>query len=518
MIWTRLKMVIIPFSLILFLFILQVQTELSQLQTLPSPGWSRAMKASPTLETTITPLVQTGQTPNVQFYLAKSNHVVKVEMTPKLQVIRQTPFPLTEPIQSLLWANGDQFIFQNGKSLYLYSHSKSAKVSSTFDKAAALSNVLIYSKANQLMEFIPETKGSSEIAAFASPVYSLQSTGFDRTLLATTQNPTNHQLTFFLLKDQADKGFAVYKLGFIVPSKSQFLKSSLITKTNKTYFIVLAFTDKRGTTQLEKVDIPVLSVDQGLVVRPKAHVFTIREGASEKALTSFKDLQLSSRNGHPILLFIGSKKDHLENQVMIAEQNKAGAWVAQKRSAPLPPKSAPFLASSTNQLIGWLTPEKGELNTIEFTSHDPSLIQSSLKLTKRDLVHATIRSINKLDQLGRFLLISLLAGLPALLVLFILRRWAKGLLISKHINACVLGLFLVAEGELVHHFIFTLKGLPAYLSFPFNSAAYVLGLALLSFFLTKVLSPTLWPKQSKATYGLTVFFLLLTFLVGPYFN
>jgi hypothetical protein len=517
-IWTRLRIFIMPLILILFLVILQLQTELSQLQTLPSPGWSRAMKASPTLETSTLPLVQLNQKQSVHFYLSKGNEVFHVAMTPKLQVIKKTPFKLDGPIQSLLWAKENQFIYQKGKALYFYSQSKSTKVSSTFDKATALSNVLIYSKLNHLIEFIPDTKGSSEIAAFAAPVYSIQSTGMDRTLLVTTQNQSNHQLTFFLLKDQAEKGFSVQKLGFILPKKNQRLESSLITKTNTTYFSVFAFSITGGPTQLEKVEIPIPSVDQGFVGRPKAHPFIIHAEAKGKPLTSFMDLTLSSKNGKPVLLFIGSKRDHLENQVMIAEQNKAGEWIAQKRSIPLPPKSTPFWALSTHQLIGWLTPENKTVKTIEFTSHDPALIQSSLSLTKRDLIHATQRTVSKMDRLGGFILISLLAGLPALLVFFILKRWAKGLLNSRHIHATVLGLFLVAEGEVVHHFIFTLIDLPTYLTFPFNSVVYILGLALVSFLLTKWLSPTSWSIKSKATYGMTVFLLLLTFLVGPYFT
>ena len=518
MIWTRLRMILIPLILISFLFILQVQTELSQLQTLPSPGWSRALKASPTLETTTMPLVQVDQKSNVHFYLAKESHVFQVTMNPKLQVLNETPFQLTSPIQSLIWAKGNQLIYKNGKGLYFYSPTKSTKISSTFDKHTALSNVFIYSKSNRLFEFIPETKESSEIAAFASPVYSLQSTENDRTLLVTTQNPASKQLTFFLLRDQADKGFAVYKLGFINPAKNQYLESSQLTKTTSHYFIVLAFSSQNGTTQLEKVEIPSISVDQGLISLPKATPFLIREGTKGNLLTSFKDLNLSTENGKPVLLFIGSKKDHLENQIMEAEQSQEGKWIAETRSAALPSKTAPFWSSSTHQLIGWLTPEKGQLKTIEFSSHDPNLIQSSLKLTKRDLFQATLRTMGKTDRLGRFMFISLLAGLPALLVLLILRRWAKGLLISRHINACTLGLFLVAEGEVVHHFIFSLKGLPAYLNFPFSSAAYVLGLALVSFILTKTLIPKLWGTKSKATYGLTIFLLLLTFLAGPYFS
>ncbi|HET6871416.1 MAG TPA: hypothetical protein VFH42_00380 [Sporolactobacillaceae bacterium] len=517
-IWARLRIIVIPLILILVLFLLQVQTELRQLQTLPSPGWSRTMKASPALETTSVPLVQLDDKEQlVHFYLTNDNGVNQVAMTPSLQVTKTTPYNLNGPVHSLFWGNGNQFIYQKGKGLYFYSNSKSVIVSPSFDQAAALSNVLIYSKGSQLIEFIPETRSSSEIAAFASPVYAIHSTGSDRTLLVTTQNSTTRQLTFFLLKDQAEKGFAVYKLGFITPAKNQQLVSSQITKTKTAYFMVLAFASKNGTMQLENVSLPLSMVAQGQVGRPKAKAFTIKNGPNGKPLTSFKDLNLCSKGGAPVLLFVGTKRDHLENQVMVAEPNKEGQWTAEKRSAPLHPKSTPFWASANHQLIGWLSPEKGSLKTIEFTSHHPALISKSLQLTKRDLIHASRLTLSKMDRLGRFMLISLLAGVPALLMLFILRRWAKGLLISRHINTCALGVFLAAEGELVHHFIFSIKGLPTYLNFPFNTFAYITGLALISFFLAKWMSPKLWSLRSKVGYGVTLFLLLLTFLAGPYF-
>lgn len=506
------KLILIPIILLIGLFALQVNTQLTHILKLPAPGWSRPLNASVPLQSSSKPFIALkGNQLNI--YTTTGNLVTRSSLTPNLKVTHQDTYSLKDPIHSVVWGKDNVFIYQKGDGLYLYKPNKTSKLASHFSQIAASESKVFYSDSFHLYEASPSIH-PVEIAGFASPVNSISSIKDGSTLVVTTQNPTSHQVTFFLLKNVGEQGYTPLKLGYIQPKKGDVLKTVQLTKLKSSYFVLIAWQNKVGMTTLEHVQLSSYDVAQGTVQQPKAHPFSVQYNG--KPLTKLQDLNLSSYNGKPVLLFLGDHADGLKNTLLEANEI-SGKWVAQTRSSAFLTKSQPFWGSSSQDLIGWLTPKLSNQSLIQFGSHLPELTKESLKVTRIDLVHAIQDTYKNSYPMCKFLLILFLYGLPTLLTYLVLLKWGINTWSSTNLYTASGIILLLSEIDVVHHVLTKAQNLPVFLLFPYSAISYVIGGAIISGLLVCWLCPKEWLFKVKLTYGLSVFFLSLTFIIGPYF-
>lgn len=507
------RLILIPIILLMGLFALQVHTQLTHILKLPAPGWSRPLNASVPLQSSSTPFIalKGGQ---LTIYTSTGNLVTKSSLTSKLKVTQQLSYSIENPIDSVVWGKDNTFIYKQGNALFLYENKKVTKLTSHFNQINASENKVFYSDSFHLYEAAPSIP-PVEIAGFASPVTSINSINDGSALLVATQSPATKQVTFFVLKNVGDQGYTPIKLGYIQPKKGDVLQTAQLTKVKSRYFILIGWRSNTGTTALEQVHLSIHDIAQGTVQQPKAYPFSVQYNG--KQLSKVQDLTLSTNNEKPVLLFLGDQTDGLGNTILEANEVTNGKWIAQKRSSSFLAKSQPFWGSSTQDLIGWVTPKSSKLNLIQFGSHSPELTSQSLKVTRIDLVHAIQDTHKNIFPMGRILVLLLLYGLPTLLVYLVLSRWGVSIWSPRKLFTASVLILLLSEIDVVNHVLIKAQNLPFYLQFPYSAIVYVIGSALVAGFLMWQLCPKEWKFKLKLTYGLGVFFLSLAFIIGPYF-
>lgn len=511
--WKRLNLVIIPIIILIFLFSLQMVTQLKHIQKLPTPGWSRALEPSSPLLTSVVPYIQET---NGQFdlYTATPSAITRTRLDHTLKKVDQARLPVKGTVQSIILATGSDLVFEQNNSLMYETNKQTALITKKWEHVTAIDQKVIYSESLHLYDYQPALKKSSEIAGFAAPVSSLSATNEGQALIVTTFQKKTHQYTFFLLKDQGDIGYQVFKLGWIKPKAGQSLQTCQITTTPKKYFILIAFKNEKNQTALESVQISKAQVTQGTIGQPKAQPFIIKEEG--QTVQHFLDLSLSQTSGNPSLLYVGGSNSP-PTTIFMAHSTKSESWVAEPRSSNLTAKTQPMWVDQSHQLITWLTPKPGALSTIQFSIHDPQLAKKSLQIHSIDLIHAMKKTHQNFPKMGQFLLMLLLFGIPALIVYGILAFWNRELAFSKSLILASTLIFLISEIDWIWQVLHAATLLPSYLSLPFSPIIYGVGGAVLSFLAAYWLSPSSWSRKAKLTYSLTLFCLWITFLVGPYF-
>ncbi|OEF99439.1 hypothetical protein BHF71_09005 [Vulcanibacillus modesticaldus] len=505
--------ILITIILIGILLYRNIQSEL----TLPDTNWSRDVTLPMTTMNAL-PFVREDAN-GVHIYGKEGRRVKHLVLKDGLRVKMESSIEIDLPPLKPFWAKNERLVYIKDGELFLFSEGIEKSLYQNVNGMVAKEDLVIFWQDTNLFKLDAQDFSVIPIGSTNDRIDSvIINQDSPANFIVITKSDMNRiQLTFYRLKDN-----------------NTYNQISLLTMTEYPGEKITGF---QFVSNEKEIDIiyTTYSVKQGVVtyrayftkamlnnlsdIPPFTNIEVIDEQYMVK-LKNPKHIQLSLEDDVPtILLAVNGYLTPKKRAVNIYEaKNIDGKWVANKRSKTARMSVRPFWLDYGNIL--WLDFISTKEYQLKGSSTNPITIEESQRINYNDWMNALANTLLSLTASLVIILNSILWMVPTAFFITVISFIDITLLERdvKWIKKTAIILYLTTQ-------LFVVKGIfsatfnvfaPSFLAFRGNSFIIPLGLAVVTYMITKYAKNDDWEPIHEISYFMLVNVWLFTILIGPY--